>query len=239
VNIDFIVGDACSLDIKNNSINLILTSPPYSGIDPYRYGGDYRKQINNNKKKMVNLLIKSIKEMERVITDDGSIIINIGHQDYMPYHIISNIVQKTKLNLVNPPFIIKHEDLGKSMPEEKFKKSYSFWFHLSKSKNKFYNNHLLYKRHSDPIWDINWYDDSEVFNKLKETEFMLDSFNSEIARRFIKIFSNIGDTVLDPFGGTGVTAIESYKSGRNGISIDISPKQIELAKKRLSLEINK
>jgi tRNA G10 N-methylase Trm11 len=40
---------------------------------------------------------------------------------------------------------------------------------------------------------------------------------------YIKNFSNIGDTVLDPFGGSGVTAIESLMNNRKAISIDINP----------------
>ncbi|MEZ4525151.1 MAG: DNA methyltransferase [Desulfobacterales bacterium] len=45
----------------------------------------------------------------------------------------------------------------------------------------------------------------------------------DILQHYIKHFTQPGDTVLDPFGGTGVTAIEAMMLGRKAISIDINP----------------
>ena len=45
-------------------------------------------------------------------------------------------------------------------------------------------------------------------------------------------FSNMGDTVLDPFVGTGTTAIAAIKAGRNAIGIDKSPDYIAIAQSR-------
>lgn len=44
-----------------------------------------------------------------------------------------------------------------------------------------------------------------------------------VVSEYIKNFSKAGDTVLDPFGGSGVTAVESLMNNRNCISIDINP----------------
>jgi DNA modification methylase len=90
-DIEIFIGDACNLNIDSNSIDLIVTSPPYSGIDPFRYGGNPEKQINSDNKKMLKLLLKSTKEMSRVIKNSGSIFINIGHNNNMPYLYISEI----------------------------------------------------------------------------------------------------------------------------------------------------
>lgn len=46
---------------------------------------------------------------------------------------------------------------------------------------------------------------------------------SAIPRYAIKSFSNIGDSVIDPFCGSGTTAIEAMRLGRNAISIDVDP----------------
>jgi DNA modification methylase len=43
----------------------------------------------------------------------------------------------------------------------------------------------------------------------------------ELAERLIRMFSFVGDTILDPFGGTGTTAIAAARWGRNSISIEI------------------
>jgi site-specific DNA-methyltransferase (adenine-specific) len=54
-----------------------------------------------------------------------------------------------------------------------------------------------------------------------------------IAERLIKMFSFAGDTVLDPFGGTGTTAIAALQSGRNSVSVEIERKYLSQAHDRL------
>src|SRR6266705_6267710 len=46
---------------------------------------------------------------------------------------------------------------------------------------------------------------------------------ANVVRAYIERFSSEGDTVLDPFGGTGVTAIEGFLLGRNAIHNDLNP----------------
>lgn len=57
-----------------------------------------------------------------------------------------------------------------------------------------------------------------------------------LAERLIRMFSFAGDTVLDPFAGTGSTAIAAIASGRNSISIDIESSYVELAWSNLTKE---
>jgi DNA modification methylase len=47
------------------------------------------------------------------------------------------------------------------------------------------------------------------------------------------MFSFAGDTVLDPFAGTGTTAIAAREAGRNSISIDVEPAYVHLIEQRL------
>jgi site-specific DNA-methyltransferase (adenine-specific) len=54
-----------------------------------------------------------------------------------------------------------------------------------------------------------------------------------LAERLIKLFSFAGDTVLDPFCGSGSTAIAAIASGRHSISIEIEPSYIEIAKRNI------
>jgi len=58
-----------------------------------------------------------------------------------------------------------------------------------------------------------------------------------LAERLIKLFSFAGDTVLDPFGGTGSTAIAAIAAGRNSISVEIEPSYIALARKNIDKAI--
>jgi DNA modification methylase len=59
-----------------------------------------------------------------------------------------------------------------------------------------------------------------------------------LAERLIKLFSFAGDTVLDPFGGTGSTAIAAVTTGRNSISVEIEPGYIEVAERNILKAIN-
>lgn len=61
-------------------------------------------------------------------------------------------------------------------------------------------------------------------------------FPIELPRRCIKLFSFIGDTVLDPFLGSGSTLIASYLHGRKGIGVDIDEKYCNIAIDRLRNE---
>ena len=59
-------------------------------------------------------------------------------------------------------------------------------------------------------------------------------FPEELAERLIRMFSFVGDRVLDPFMGTGTTLVAAAHSGRNGIGIDIEPEYVEYSRRRLS-----
>jgi DNA modification methylase len=56
----------------------------------------------------------------------------------------------------------------------------------------------------------------------------------ELAERLVRMFSFVGDTVLDPFMGTGTTTVASAKWGRNSIGFEIDAHYFELAQKRIS-----
>ncbi len=58
------------------------------------------------------------------------------------------------------------------------------------------------------------------------------TFPVELPAWFIKLFTQSGDTVLDPFMGSGTTALAAIQQGRNFVGIDISKEYVELARKR-------
>ena len=63
-------------------------------------------------------------------------------------------------------------------------------------------------------------------------------FPIELPKRCIKLFSFVGDTVLDPFLGSGTTLIACALLNRKGIGVEIEKTYCELAKKRLIKEAN-
>jgi DNA modification methylase len=58
----------------------------------------------------------------------------------------------------------------------------------------------------------------------------------ELAERLVRMFSFVGDTVLDPFMGTGTTTVAAAKWGRNSIGFEIDPHYYNLAQNRISEE---
>ena len=60
----------------------------------------------------------------------------------------------------------------------------------------------------------------------------------ELAERLIRMFSFVGDTVLDPFMGTGTTALAASKWGRNSVNFEIDPDYFSFAAKRLEGELS-
>lgn len=58
----------------------------------------------------------------------------------------------------------------------------------------------------------------------------------ELAERLIRMFSFAGDTVLDPFLGTGSTVLAAARWGRNSIGVEVDPTYFDMAKDRLHRE---
>jgi site-specific DNA-methyltransferase (adenine-specific) len=59
-------------------------------------------------------------------------------------------------------------------------------------------------------------------------------FPKEIARRLIGMFSFVGDTVLDPFWGTGNTTLAAIDMHRSSVGFEIEPKYFQNATRRFS-----
>jgi len=82
-------------------------------------------------------------------------------------------------------------------------------------------------RHSISIWDIV---KTPEENKLRHPAM----FPVELCKRLIEIYTRKGDVVLDPFMGSGSTMIAAKELDRRGIGLDVNPKYVRLAKRRLS-----
>lgn len=61
-------------------------------------------------------------------------------------------------------------------------------------------------------------------------------FPLELAYRLVRMFSFVGDTVLDPFSGTATTMLAAMKSGRNSVGIEIDPEYFKMSEDRLRNE---
>jgi site-specific DNA-methyltransferase (adenine-specific) len=64
-------------------------------------------------------------------------------------------------------------------------------------------------------------------------------FPPELAERLIRMFSFAGDTILDPFAGSGSTAVAAIRAGRNSISVEIEEQYLNAATRRAASEAGK
>lgn len=64
-------------------------------------------------------------------------------------------------------------------------------------------------------------------------------FPEELAYRLVRMFSFVGDTVLDPFAGTGTTLVAALGADRNGIGVECDEQYAALAKRRIEASVNR
>jgi modification methylase len=82
----------------------------------------------------------------------------------------------------------------------------------------------LYSHWFSPIW-------SDVTGQARKEH--PAPYPLEIPRRLVRMFSFVGDTVIDPFAGTGTTSAAALEAGRNSISVEIEPAYVDLIAGRL------
>ena len=61
-------------------------------------------------------------------------------------------------------------------------------------------------------------------------------YPADLAERLIRMFSFVGDTVLDPFAGTGSTAVAASRCGRNSVNVELEPEFVDIAEERIEQE---
>ena len=238
-----IFGDSRKMSlIQDKSVQLVITSPPYWQLKDY--GNNSQIGFNDSYEEYINNLNLVWQECGRVLSDGCRLCINIGDQFarsvyYGRYKVIpirteiirfcehigmdymgAVIWQKaTTMNTsgggavmgsfpyprngilkIDYEFILifkKHGNAPKPSPEQKKKSEISKeeWGH-------YFSSH--------------WY-----FNGTKQNGHIA-MFPEELPKRLIKMFSFAGETVLDPFAGSGTTALAARHLGRNSIGYEIN-----------------
>lgn len=240
-SLTLINGDAIKLDIPSNSIDLIITHPPYFGVDVQRYGGDSSRQINASgvsKRRFLKLLNKATKEMYRVLKPNGQLWIANSPFDGISHEYVAHTLDKTQFNYVD--CIYQHSYYDKDViPNKQIENiannSVTVWHHFAKGSSIYYNP-VECRRHNDPVWSMDLSNGKDPVDQSLSSDYaVMDAVNKELATRLIKMYSKPGYTVLDPFGGTGVVPVTAVELGRNGILNDVSNKQLEGARARAAL----
>ena len=249
-----IQGDSRQMNlIPDRSVHLIITSPPYCQLKDY--GTEEQIGFHESYEDYINHLNLVWTECNRVLHDGCRLCVNIGDQFarsvyYGRYKVIpihSEIIkfceaigldfmgqiiwQKTttmntsgggavmgsfphpRNGIVKLDFeyILLFKKQGKAPQPTKEQKESSAM--TNDEWNTFFNGH--------------WY-----FNGAKQDKH-LAMFPEELPARLIKMFSFPNETVLDPFMGSGTTALAARKLNRNSIGYEINPEFIPIITEKI------
>jgi DNA modification methylase len=254
-----IEGDARELDfIQDESIHLVVTSPPYWILKRYREHPDQLGHIEAYEE-FLEELSKVWQHCYRVIVPGGRLVCVVGdvclsrrrygRHRVVPLHAdIAVACRKIGFDNLNP--IIWYKIAKASYEVENGTRFYGrpyepnaiikndIEFILMQRKPGGYRKPTSEQRELSRINKKNY---SEWFRQMwnipgASTRNHPAPFPLELAYRLVSMFSFYGDTVLDPFCGTGTTMLAAMRTGRNSIGVEIDPEYCRRALRRLERE---
>ncbi|MBT9171446.1 MAG: Modification methylase DpnIIB [Actinobacteria bacterium] len=260
-------------EIPDNSIHLIVTSPPYFNIKDYSKDGYQVNKITEKKegqigdiedyKQYIKEMLKVWKECERVLKPNGKLVINVplmpmlkkNFNTHYNRHIFdinadieNSILNNTKLFLYDI-YIWNRTNPSKDLMFGSYPYPRNFY---AQNTSEFIT---IYVKDGKP--DNNVPEEIQEKSKLTEkewTEYTKQIWNipipgrddiafgkhsaimpEEIVRRCVKLFTFIGDIVLDPFAGSGTTLKVAKELGRNYVGYEIMETYRDIIEEKLKL----
>jgi len=252
-------GDARDLSfLQDESIHLVVTSPPYWNLKRYNENPEQLGHINDYES-FLSEIEKVWREIFRVLVPGGRLVCVVGdvcvsrrkfgrHLVFPLHSDICVLCRKIGFDNLNP--IIWHKIsnasfeannsskfLGKPYEPNAIIKN-DMEFILMQRKPGGYRKPTQEQRKLSKIdkKDFNsWF--RQIWNITgASTRTHPAPFPLELASRLVRMFSFTSDTVLDPFCGTGTTMIAAIRYGRNSIGIDIDPEYCRMAARYLKKE---
>ena len=218
--------------MPDKSVRLIVTDPPYN----------LNKDYGNNQDKLefkeyLDFSRQWLKEAHRIITEDGTIYVFMGMR-YISY--VYSILEQ-ELNMTFNSWITwfytqgigktkgfspRHDDI---LMFTKHPKNFVFNLDDIRVPQKFYRS-VNNMRGANPgnVWEF-----SHMHYCNKNRQNHPTQKPEGLYERMILSSSNEGDTVLDPFSGSGTLLRVCQQTGRKGIGIEINPEYISMTKERL------
>ncbi|MBS1259418.1 MAG: DNA adenine methyltransferase YhdJ [Candidatus Scalindua arabica] len=254
-------GDSRDLSfLPNESVHLVVTSPPYWNLKRYNENSDQLGHIDDYET-FLKELKKVWKGVFRVLVPGGRLVCVVGdvcvsRRKYgrhlvFPLHAdISVICRKIGFDNLNPiiwhkisnanlevsngtkflgkpyePNAIIKNDMEYILMQRKpggYRKPSEEQRNQSKIEKKEFNDWFR------QIWNI-----TGASTKNHPAPFPL-----KLVTRLVRMFSFYGDTVLDPFCGSGTTMIAALRCSRNSIGVDIDKEYCRMTVRYLKAEIN-
>ena len=252
-------GDARDLSfLGDESIHLVVTSPPYWNLKRYNENPDQLGHVNDYES-FLGELKQVWREVFRVLVPGGRLVCVVGdvcvsrrkfgrHLVFPLHADICVLCRKIGFDNLNPIIWYKIANasfevengskfLGKPYEPNAIIKN-DMEFILMQRKPGGYRKPTETQRKLSKIdkKDFNtWF--QQIWNITgASTRNHPAPFPLELASRLVRMFSFQKDTVLDPFCGTGTTMVASLRHGRNSIGIDIDPEYCRMAARLLKKE---
>ena len=211
-------------DIPDNSIDLVLTSPPYDNIE----GSGYSK----GKKDVLFLKLYSdffdvvLNEVYRVLKPTGQFFLNLKsgtiNKTLVTPHWIEFLESFKQFKLKS--YIIWKYSGSFDSTKVRFHLDYEIIYHLSKTDDITINYEVDEK---DPLTSV-WHIPHFITKRLHPVQ-----MPEALAEKIIKRGSKEGDLVLDVFAGCGTSLVVAKKLNRDFIGIEINPEHINTIKERI------
>jgi len=256
VDIRIIIRDSTNMDkLDDSSIDLVVTSPPYPMIK--MWDNLFHSVGANTYDEMHDYLAKTWKECFRVLKKGGLMCINIGDATrsmdhrFKLYPNHSRIIEKCEqIGFETLPYIIWQKPTNKPtafmgsgfFPPNAYVTldcEYILIFRKDglrefEPKHELRRNSAYTKEERDVWFSQIWHvkgktQDEEGYDKRTA------AFPTEIPKRLIRMFSIEGDTVLDPFLGTGTTALAAKEVNRNCVGYEINPNLFPVIKRKIGI----
>lgn len=248
--IDYKIGDCRKLlkKVPDESVNLVVTSPPYNIGKPY---GKYKDKIALND--WEDLIADVTEEVYRILTPDGSFFLNLSPVPlgegkeilplpYIGYKILKdnnfylrNIITWTFNNMQNCVNRLsgRYENILWGVKDIK-----NYVFNLDEIRVPYItqNDKRLEGGKGRNPTDTWYFDRVNNMTKKKLNLSHPTVYPLPMIMRILKMSSNEGDTVLDPFVGSGTTLVAAKILGRNGIGFELDKKYKKEIKMRLENE---
>lgn len=250
-----VFGDSRSLNhVKDKSVQLIITSPPYWQLKDY--GTDNQIGFNDSYEEYINNLNLVWKECNRVLADGCRLCINIGDQFARSVYYGRYKVIPIRTEIIRFCESLGMDYMGAIIWQKATTMNTSgggaimgsFPYPRNGILKMDYEFILIFKKLGTPpkvtteqkqaskITKDEWneyFSSHWNFNGVKQLGHIA-MFPEELPKRLIKMFSFAGETVLDPFAGSGTTSLAAMKLGRNSISYEINNEFLPLIKEKLS-----
>jgi DNA modification methylase len=251
-----IIGDSRGMDeLKDESVHLVITSPPYWQLKDYGNGSQIG--FNDSYEDYINNLNLVWKECYRVLHQGCRLCVNIGDQFARSVYYGRYKVIPIREEIIKFCEIIGFDYMGAIIWQKVTTCNTtggatimgSFPYPRNGIIKLDYEFILIFKKLGEPPkvsreikekskltleeWNEYFYGHWN-FSGERQTNH-LAMFPEELPKRLIKMFSFIGDTVLDPFLGSGTTCLAAKNLNRNSIGYEINEDFLPIIKEKLNI----